>query len=134
MADLGKNILLIEDDLPIIDVYKTAFAKASHFEVKVIISGREALKEVKKIRDGKAEKPDLVLLDLILPDINGIEALKEIRRYKETKNIPVFILTNYQSEKLEKKGREFKAEEYIIKTNCLPSRLVKLIKERLSEE
>ncbi len=130
---MPKTILLIEDDLPIIDVYETAFKQAK-FKVETIILGRDAIKRIKKIKTKKAKKPDLVLLDLILPDMNGIQVLREIRKQKETKDLPVFILTNYGSRELRRMGYELKAEEYIIKTKHTPTLLVKMVEERLKEK
>jgi len=130
---MPKTILLVEDDLPIIDVYETAFKQAK-FKVETIILGRDAIERIKKIKTKKAKKLDLVLLDLILPDMNGIQVLREIRKQKETKDLPVFILTNYGSRELKRMGYELKAEEYIIKTKYSPSRLVKLVKKRIREK
>ena len=130
---MAKKILLIEDDLPTIDVYETVLKKAG-FGIETIRWGEEALNKVRKIKEGKTERPDLVLLDLILPDINGIRVLEEIRNYEETKDIPVFVLTNYADERLEKMGYNLKAEKYLLKTEFNPRELVKIIKEQLGED
>jgi len=127
---MKKTILFIEDDLPTIDVYKTALEKAG-FDVDPMLLGEEAIRKIKEIEQGKAKKPDLVLLDLLLPDINGIEVLKEIRKQKKTKDIPVFILTNYTDEKLREKGLLFKTEQYLLKTKYTPSKLAELVKKEL---
>jgi two-component system alkaline phosphatase synthesis response regulator PhoP len=127
---MKKKILFVEDDAATLDVYGTVL-KGAGFKLEVITLGEEAIKRIKKMRG--AEKPDLVLLDLILPDINGIEVLKEIRKQKEMKNLPVFILTNYTDEQLEKKGIRFDSEKYLAKTDYSPNRLVELIKERLKK-
>jgi len=125
-----KTILLIEDDLPTIDVYETAFKQAK-FEIETISWGQDAVKRVKEIQEGKAGKPDIVLLDLILPDMNGLQVLEEIRKQEKTKNLPVFILTNYTSQELAKMGYDLVIEKYLTKTEYPPSQLVKVIKERL---
>lgn len=130
---MAKKILLIEDDLPTIDVYETVLKKAG-FGIETIRWGEEALNKVRKIKEGKTERPDLVLLDLILPDINGIRVLEEIRNYEETKDIPVFVLTNYADERLEKMGYNLKAEKYLLKTEFNPRELVGIIKEQLGED
>lgn len=124
---MPKKILLIEDDSCIIDIYNTVLKKAG-FEVEILKYGRNAQKRLKEVTDNKKQKPDLVLLDLVLPDINGIEVLKQAKAQKGTDNIPFFILTNYTNPDLEKMGRKLKVEKYILKTDFVPSQLVKTIK------
>lgn len=126
-----KTILFIEDDLATIDVYRTALEQAG-FDVDPILLGEEAIRKVRAIERGEAKKPDLVLLDLILPDINGIEVLKEIRKQEKTKDIPVLILSNYTDKQLEEKGLLLKAEKYLLKTDYPPSQLVELVRKELS--
>jgi len=127
---MKKTILFVEDDIATIDVYKTALEEAG-FNVEPMLLGEEAVRKIKEIEKGEAKKPDLVLLDLLLPDINGIEVLEEIRKHEKTKDLLVLILTNYSSEELEERGLLLKAEKYILKTDCPPSELVKLIKKEL---
>jgi len=130
---MAKTILFIEDDQATIEVYEIALKEAK-FKVEAIQLGREAIERINKINKGKAKKPDLVLLDIILPDMNGIQILQEIRKQKETKDLPVFILTNYGGREIEHLGYKLKAEQYITKTNCLSRQLAKLVKERLKEK
>ena len=130
---MKKTILFIEDDLPTIEVYKTALEQAG-FDVNPMLLGQEAIRRVKEIEQGQAKKPDLVLLDLILPDINGIEVLEEIRKHKGTKDMMVLILSNYTNEELEKRGLLLKAEKYLLKTDYTPSQLVEIVREKLKEE
>ena len=129
---MKKTILFVEDDIATIDVYKTALEEAG-FNVDPMLLGEEAIRKIKEIEQGEAKKPDLVLLDLLLPDINGIEVLEELKKYEKTKDIPVLILTNYSSDELEKRGLLLKAEKYLLKTDYPPSKLVELIKEELKQ-
>lgn len=129
----NKDILLIEDDPCILDIYNTVLKKAG-FDVRVASSGEEAEKEFKDIREGKKEEPDLVLLDLILPDINGINILKKVRKDKGISDIPFFILTNYTDPKLEKEGKDLKVSKYLLKTDLTPSQLVESIKKWLKKK
>ncbi len=129
---MKKTILFVEDDIATIDVYKTAL-EAVGFNVDPMLLGEEAIRRIKEIEQGEAKKPDLVLLDLLLPDINGIEVLEELKKYEKTKDIPVLILTNYSSEELEKRGLLLKAEKYLLKTDYPPSKLVELIKKELKQ-
>ena len=125
---MSKKILLIEDDSCMIDIYETVLKKAG-FEIETLKYGHQAQKRLKKIIEGKKEKPDLILLDLVLPDINGIEILKQSRAEKGIADIPFFILTNYTDPDLEKISRKLKVEKYILKTDFVPSQLVKEIKD-----
>jgi two-component system alkaline phosphatase synthesis response regulator PhoP len=93
--------------------------------------GGDAIEKVKKIRSGQLKKPDLILLDLILPDINGLEVLQEIRKYEETKNLSVIILTNYGDAELEKNGYDLGIEQYLVKAQYTPTQLAALIKGML---
>ena len=127
---MKKTILLVEDDLATVDVYTIALKKAG-FEVEVADLGNEAIEKIKEIAEKKAKKPDLVLLDLLLPDINGIEVLKVIREQKETKDIPVFVLTNYSNDELKKKSQELEAEEYITKADHSSKEIVGIVRKRL---
>lgn len=127
---MKKNILLIEDDLATIELYETLLKKAG-FNVEIIKWAEEAIKKVKEIKEGNIEKPDLVLLDLILPDINGIKVLEEIRKHKETEGLPVFILTNYSDAQLEKMSHNLRSERYLLKTDYTPKQFIRIIKEQL---
>ena len=130
---MPKKILLVEDDSCIIDIYETVLKKAG-FEVETLRYGYEAQKRLNEIKEGKKEEPDLILLDLVLPDVNGIEILKQARKEKGIDNIPFFILTNYTNPELEKTGRELKVEKYILKTDLVPSQLVEEVKKWFKNE
>ncbi len=123
---MKKTILFIEDDLPTVEVYKTALEYAG-FKVETAFSGSDGINKI------KAKAPDLVLLDFLLPDMNGIEVLKEIRAQKDAKDIPIFILTNYTDEKLGQKGTFLKNEKYLLKTKHTPRELVEVVKKKLKK-
>jgi len=122
-----KVILFIEDDLPTVEVYKIALEHAG-FKVETAFSGNEGIKKI------KAKMPDFILLDFLLPDMNGMEVLKEIRAQKDAKDIPIFILTNYTNKKLEQKGLFLKNEKYLLKTKHTPRELVEKVKKELTSE
>jgi len=128
---MSKKILLIEDEIPVVDIYERVLSKAG-FEAKSLTNGKEALSELQKIKHQKEAKPDLILLDLILPDINGIEILREIKSWQETRNIPVVILTNYKDAETEERGDSLGANAYIIKTNITPEEIVDIVKKYLN--
>ena len=128
---MTKKILLVEDEIPAIDIYEKVLGKAG-FEIKSLTSGKEALSELRKIKHQEKAKPDLILLDLILPDINGIEILREIKSWQETRDIPVVILTNYKDVEIEQRGEELGANAYIIKTNITPPEIVGIVRKYLN--
>lgn len=125
-----KKILIIEDDPPTIDVYTTMFKEAS-FGFRVASTGKEAMALVEKINNKKRIAPDLVILDIILPDMNGIKILEQMKKGSETKNIPVFVLTNFSDKDFEKMSKLLKSEKYLLKTDYIPSKIIEIIKERL---
>ncbi len=127
---MPKTIFLIEDDTLAIEVYKTALENAD-FKVEIFTLGQDVVKRAEKIETGDEKTPDLILLDIILPDIDGTQVLEKIRQNVKTKKVPIFVFTNYISPELEKKCKDLVIDKYIIKTNCSPSDLVKLVKEKL---
>jgi CheY-like chemotaxis protein len=127
-----KLILFVEDDIPTIEVYKIALEQAG-FMVEVLISGQEAIDKIAEIDRGEAVKPDLVLLDYILPDIDGLQILKEIRKRKNTKDLKVFVATNYSVEKLKQDGKFVDGEKFILKADYPPSEMADLVKKELKE-
>ncbi len=127
---MSNKILLIEDDLPTIELYKEVFKKAG-FKIEVLDWGGKAIERLKEIRQGKKEKPDLILLDLILTDINGILILEEARKYPETKDLLIFALTNFTDPKLNQELIKQGIDKILVKTDYAPSELVQLVREAI---
>jgi two-component system, OmpR family, alkaline phosphatase synthesis response regulator PhoP len=119
-----KKVLLVEDDLFLVDIYSTKF-KESGFEIEVIKKGSGAFEKIKEM------KPDIVLLDIILPEVSGWEILKEIRKDKKLKNIKVAILSNLGQEDEIEKGSFLGADKYIVKAYYTPAEVVKEIKKMI---
>lgn len=124
------KILLVEDDWSIIELYQEVFKKAS-FEIEILDWGQKALDLLKEIREGKREKPDLILLDIILPDMNGLLILEEARKYPQTKDLLIFALTNYTDLELDQKLIKEGINKILVKTACTPSKLIATIKKSL---
>lgn len=126
---MNKKVYLIEDDSAIIDIYEMMMKKA-HFDVEVMSLGQEVVKKLKNVASGQEPKPDIILLDLILPDMNGMDILREIRGNDVTKDIKVFILSN--QDKLDAPDLEtIKPDKFIIKAHITPTQLVETIKKEL---
>lgn len=131
MSNKKAKILIIEDDVPTAKLFEEVFPMAG-FEIEVLDLGRKAIERLKEIREKKKEKPDIILLDLILPDMNGIEVLKEARKYPETKGLKIFALTNYSSpESNEQLAREG-IDKILIKVQYSLKELTEIIKEGLA--
>ena len=127
-----KSILWIEDDQMLIDLYAEIIRNMPDFNVEFMKLGKPAIDRVKEIEAGKAKKPDLVMLDLLLPDISGDKILEEIKKTPSTKDILVYVLTNYGGDQVENKmTKELNAEKYLIKTEWGPTKLMSLIKKVL---
>lgn len=121
------KILLIEDDEVLAGMYKMKI-KQQGYELVTAENGKEGVEKAKK------EKPDLILLDLILPQKDGYQVLQELKEDKETKGIKVFILSNLGQNGEIKKGKEMGADDYLIKANMTPGQLVDKIDKKLNDK
>jgi len=119
-----KQILLVEDDPFLIDIYTTKL-KEEGFEVEVVTDGEDCLTAL------QAKKPDLLLLDIVLPAVDGWEILRKIKRDEKLKDVKVVVLSNLGQKGEVKKGLELGAEKYLIKAHYTPTEVVKEIKKIL---
>ena len=119
-----KTILLIEDDPFLADVYSTKFREVG-FEIDVATDGQEGLKKI------KAKKPDLLLLDIVLPGINGWEILETIRKEEVLKDLKIIILSNLTEKEEVEKGLELGVTKYLIKARYTPTEAVEEVKKIL---
>lgn len=124
MPNKKAKILIIEDDKFLLKLYSDKLRREG-FEVIESISGKEGSNKV------FVEKPDLVILDLVLPQKSGFEILSEMKLNSETKNIPVVILTNLGQEVDIKRGLELGAVAYLVKTEFSINQLGEVVKEHL---
>ncbi|MFA5995098.1 MAG: response regulator [Patescibacteria group bacterium] len=111
------KILLVEDDEMLHDMYTQKF-KNHGYTVVSAYNGADGVKLA------EAEQPDLILLDVIMPKMDGFVALKKMRKNPATVNIPVILLTNLGQEEDVKKGKELGADDYFIKANHTPQEVV----------
>ena len=119
-----SSILLVEDDEFLAELYATKL-NLEGFEVSLAVDGEKGLKLIKE------SKPDLILLDIILPKMDGFELLKTLKADKSLKDIPVILLTNLSQKDEVKKGLELGAQDYLIKAHFMPSEVVKKIKKTI---
>jgi len=105
-----KKVMIVEDDTVLANALKLALENEG-YELSLATDGEEAERMI------KAEVPDLILLDLLLPIKNGFEVLKVIRQDPGTKDINVVILTNFEQETSIDEGKRLGAKDYIVKAN-----------------
>lgn len=117
---MAKKIVVVEDDAFLLKVYKSKF-KASDYEVTFANDGEEGLAMVKQV------KPDLVLLDLIMPRMDGFEVLQGIREDASIKDTKVIVLTNLSQAEDKKKCEELGALEYIVKSDIPIGEVIKKV-------
>lgn len=118
------KILIVDDEQPILKMYGAALT--AH-EVITAENGTEAIDKAEK------ELPDLILLDIIMPQTNGLDVLEKLKESKETASIPVIILTNLPEEASADKARALGAKDYFVKAQFEPEKLAEKVKEMLSE-
>jgi DNA-binding response OmpR family regulator len=116
------KVLIVEDDSFLLNIYSNQL-EAGGFCVFAAEDGDKGLKMAKK------EKPNLILLDILLPGKDGFEVLKELKASKETKNIAVLLLTNLSQKADLEKGLSLGANDYLIKAHFMPSEVVAKIKK-----
>ena len=117
-----KKILLVEDDPFLIDIYTTKL-KDSGFSVQTVADGEEAINKIKE------EKPDLVVLDIVLPHVDGWEILNQIKADEKLKKIKVILLSNLGQKEEVEKGLKLGATKYLIKAHYTPGQVVEEIKK-----
>jgi len=122
-----QKILLIEDDPFMRKLYRNKLILAG-FAVDEAISGEEGLNKI------KFEKPDLVLLDIVLPRKSGFDVLVEIRGSEKTKDIPVIILSVLGQIQDIRKGLTLGANDYLVKSEITISEMVTKIRESLKNK
>lgn len=116
-----KKVLIVEDEFPLVNIIKIKL-EGEGFEVLSALDGKEGLRQAQR-------KPDLVLLDIVMPGMDGFEVLKRLKEDSETKDIPVVILSNSGREEEIEKGRISGACDYLVKTQLSLDELVDKIRK-----
>lgn len=120
------KVLLVEDEKMLSDMYVSKFTKE---DLPIITASDGAM----GLEMAKKELPDLILLDIIIPKLDGFAVLRELRAAPETKSIPVIMLTNLGQDEDVKKGKELGASDYIIKSDQTPAQVVAKVKGLLHQ-
>ena len=121
---MANKILIVEDDPLISRMYETVF-KFEGFDVDVARNGEEGLEHV------RTGKPKMILLDVMMPKMSGIEVLENLKANPSTKAIPVVVLTNLSGMSDAERALELGAVKFIVKSKNKPKEIVAQIKEVL---
>ena len=121
---MAKKILVIEDD----KFLRELIARKLSDDGFVIIEAMDGEEGIKKVKE---EKPDLILLDLILPSIDGFEVLSQIKKDENLKSIPVIILSNFGQREEVEKGLKMGAVDYLIKAHFTLGEIIEKMKNIL---
>jgi len=119
-----KKILLVEDDKALSEVYRSRF-QYEGFDVREVNNGEQALSAALEYH------PDLVILDVMMPKINGFDVLDILRNTPETTNVRVVMLTALSQDKDKERAKELGADDYLVKSQVVISDVVAKIKQHL---
>ena len=122
-----SHILLVEDEKLLADSIERKFVQ-NHHRIFKAVNAKEARETLGK------ERIDLILLDIILPDIDGFQFLEELKKDSKTKDIPVIIISNLGQKEEIKKGKKMGATDYIVKSDTVPGQIVKKVESILKHK
>lgn len=120
------HILIVEDEPMLADMYATKFSMEG-FAVEKGGDGVEALAKA------RAVKPDIILLDIIMPKLDGFSVLKELKADAKLKSVPVILLTNLGQDDDVRKGKQLGADDYFVKANHSPQEIVEKVRALLAK-
>lgn len=121
---MAKKILIVEDDKFLRELIARKLTDEG-FEIVEAVDGEDGIKKIKE------KKPDLVLLDLILPSIDGFEVLSRVKGDASLASIPIIILSNLGQKEEVEKGLDLGAVDYLIKAHFTPGEIIEKIKNIL---
>jgi CheY-like chemotaxis protein len=119
-----KKIVLVEDDEIMARMYRKVFSLGG-FEIVIASDGKEGLKQIKQIL------PDLAILDVMMPKMNGLEVLNKLKLDRKTKNIQVIMLTNLSIPEEIRLALESGAARYLIKCENEPKKVFEIVQKML---
>jgi len=120
-----KKILLVEDDEGLAQVYVTRL-DIEGFDVRRVPNGEDALAAALEF------KPDLILLDVMMPKVNGFDVLDILRNTPETTNVKIIMLTALSQESDRKKAEEMGVDDYLVKSQVVIADVVERVKLHLN--
>lgn len=120
------KILIVEDDPVLVKMYQKKF-ETQQFDVEIARDGEEGIRKLKEFF------PDIVLMDIMMPKLNGIEALEKIKQDDTIKDIPILILTNLSTSDDAQTAIKKGAAGYLVKSDYTPSEILEKVKQFLQK-
>ncbi|MBU2508805.1 MAG: response regulator [Patescibacteria group bacterium] len=125
MPEKKKSIILVvEDDKFLLKAYESKLSRAG-FQVEKATDGEETMEKL------KVAKPNIILLDLVMPNVDGFEVLAKVHKDPKFKSIPVIVVSNLGQESDVEKAKSLGAAEYLVKSDYSLQQIVDLIKKKL---
>lgn len=121
-AFTGKKVLCVEDEHFINELYDRALTKAG-YQVKVVIDGEDGLKEA------LTDAYDIILLDIMIPNLTGTEVLKRVRAQKPDLKAKIIITTNLELSDEDRAAIEAQADGYVVKADLTPRQMTEFLKQ-----
>ncbi len=121
---MGMRVLIIDDDTFLANIYGR-FLNENGCEVRVARSGEDGLKQMER------ETPDLIVLDVLLPEMDGFEVMEKVRCHPDLNSLPMIVLTNLGQREDVDRAMEYGASAYLIKTHSAPLSLMRKVREVL---
>jgi len=122
-----KKVVLVEDDSLMSSILATHLIKEG-FAIVSVTNGTQAFERI------QAEQPSIVLLDIVLPGVDGFNVLQKLKQEESTKSIPVLILSNLGSEEEIQRGMDLGAEAYLVKANSMVEEITSKVREILNKK
>lgn len=119
------NIIIVEDDINLAAIYQRKLSEGGH--QASIFEDNDAVVQI------TTTKPDLVLLDIMMPHVSGLDILREVKANAETSNIPIVLLTNVAEDASIAKGLEYGAYGYLLKSETTPDQVLTRVNMTLEE-
>lgn len=119
------EILIVEDEQILVDVLESRLTKED-YQVEITKNGEQGLEVMKN------NEPDLILLDIVMPKMDGLEVLEEMNKTPDLREIPVIVISNSSQEAELEKAKQLGAEDCIIKTEFDPQQVVNKVEQQLN--
>ncbi len=126
MADEQKHVLIVDDDPSIVEALSETLLVAG-YAVDTAGNGKDGLTKA------VVDKPDLILLDIMMPEMNGWEVLEALKKEEDAKNIPVIVLTNLDGAENIVKALERDAHEYIVKGDTDVKDILAMVERKIGK-